>query len=90
MATLANVSTAAGYTSAATLEVPGGKRVRFSIVNNSARYQIGRGRPVPVYSDELIALPGFYSLLGDVDGIRFRDAVSGTHALIVSAEIVTP
>lgn len=87
-ASLANVTTGDSYADAATLRLPGTRRIVFQTANAAVIYQLDTspdGRNV--WGDDLFLGPTVGSFDRACSGIRFRSAVAGTPAQ-VSVELL--
>lgn len=79
---LNNVTTANGYTNAATLSCPRSTRVTLYVRNASVYYQLGQGWPSTSWGPEKFLPPGTLSGQRTCDAIRLRSALAGAPAQV--------
>ncbi len=85
---LNRVSCGDGYTSAATVNCPGAKRLTIFVYNNAILYQLAYDRDGNQWLPAEAELPpGFHSLARVCSGIRFRNLISG-YPGVVSVKVV--
>lgn len=83
MPALNNATSGDGYSAGNEVQHPGSVRATLVVANAAIYYQLGRGRPGVVYGpDEVLAVPGFYTLGRRLDGLRFRSAAPGVPAQV--------
>lgn len=71
------------YSAAATVNCPGARRLTIFVYNNSLLYQLAYDRDGSNFIDlESELPPGFHSFARDCNGVRFRNLIAGSVALV--------